>query len=42
LRKINWANVWRDILTMDPAWLAAGFVAFLPVLLIVSWRWRQL
>ena len=40
--KIHWAQVWGGILTMDPRWLAAGFCAFLPVILVVSWRWRLL
>jgi uncharacterized membrane protein YbhN (UPF0104 family) len=40
--KIHWNRVGGDILTMDPRWLAGAFAAFLPVILIVSWRWRLL
>jgi uncharacterized protein (TIRG00374 family) len=27
---------------MDPAWIAAGFFCYIPVILVVSWRWRML
>ncbi len=40
--KIHWARVGHDMLNMSPVWLAAGFCAFVPVVLIVSWRWRML
>ena len=40
--KIHWGKIWSDMLTMDPRWLVAGLCAFLPVILIVSWRWRLL
>jgi uncharacterized protein (TIRG00374 family) len=41
-RSANWANVWANVRTMDVGWLATGFLVFLPVILIVSWRWRLL
>jgi uncharacterized protein (TIRG00374 family) len=42
VRSANWSNVWTNIRTMDLRWLVAAFFAFLPTLLIVSWRWRLL
>jgi uncharacterized protein (TIRG00374 family) len=41
-RSADWGKVWVNVRTMDLRWLAAGFVAFGPTLLIVSWRWRLL
>jgi uncharacterized protein (TIRG00374 family) len=41
-RGANWSNVWANVRTMDPRWLVAAFLAFLPTILIVSWRWRLL
>ena len=42
VRRINWTQLWTIARTMDVGWLLAGFLCFLPVLLIVSWRWRLL
>jgi uncharacterized protein (TIRG00374 family) len=39
---IHWHKVWSDIRTMDPRWLLASFFSFLPVVGVVSWRWRML
>jgi uncharacterized protein (TIRG00374 family) len=38
----DWSKVWRNVRTMDYLWLLAGIVCFVPVLLVVSWRWRRL
>jgi uncharacterized membrane protein YbhN (UPF0104 family) len=38
----DWSKVWRNIETMDYKWLLAALVCFIPVLLVVSWRWRRL
>lgn len=38
----DWSKVWRNIETMDVTWLLAALVCFLPVLFVVSWRWRML
>ena len=42
VRKINWTQLWTIARTMNVGWLMLGFFCFLPVLLIVSWRWRLL
>jgi len=42
VRNIEWSKVWHEMRTMDPRWLVAAFASFLPVVLIVSWRWRML
>ena len=42
VRKVDWAQLWSIVRTMDVGWLFAGFLCFTPVLLIVSWRWRLL
>jgi uncharacterized protein (TIRG00374 family) len=42
VRKIDWVKFWAIVRTADVNWLLAGFVCFIPVLLIVSWRWRLL
>ncbi len=42
IRKIDWQHLKPIIQTVDVAWLAAALVSFVPVLLIVSWRWRLL
>jgi uncharacterized protein (TIRG00374 family) len=42
LRKMSWAELWPIVRTVDGWWLAAALVCFMPVLLIVSWRWRML
>jgi uncharacterized membrane protein YbhN (UPF0104 family) len=42
VRGANWANVWTHVRTMDLRWLAFSLVAFIPTILIVSWRWRLL
>ena len=41
-RIVDWRQVWSHVRTMDPAWIALGFLCFTPVLFIVSWRWRML
>jgi uncharacterized membrane protein YbhN (UPF0104 family) len=38
----DWSKVWHNVQTMDVKWLVASFVCFLPVLIVVSWRWRML
>ena len=40
--KVNWTQLWTIVRTMSVGWLAVGFLCFAPVLIIVSWRWRQL
>jgi uncharacterized protein (TIRG00374 family) len=42
MRIVDWHQVWSNVRTMDPVWIAAGLACFTPVLLIVSWRWRML
>jgi len=42
IRKIDWAKLWDILRTVDVGWLVVGAICFLPVLLIVSWRWRLL
>ena len=42
VKKVDWHQLWSIVRTMDVAWLAASFACFLPVLLVVSWRWRML
>ena len=42
VRSANWGDVWTHVRTMDFRWLFAGFLAFGPTILIVSWRWRLL
>jgi uncharacterized protein (TIRG00374 family) len=42
LRKMNWPQLWPIVRTVDVWWLTAGFLCFVPTLLIVSWRWRML
>jgi uncharacterized protein (TIRG00374 family) len=42
MKIVNWTQVWSNMRTMDVAWILAAIVSFLPVLLIVSWRWRML
>jgi hypothetical protein len=42
VRKVDWPRLWSIARTMEIGWLAASFACFLPVLLIVSWRWRLL
>jgi len=42
VRKVNWTQLWGIVRTMEVSWLVAGFLCFLPVLVIVSWRWRML
>jgi hypothetical protein len=38
----DWSKVWHNVRTMDVKWLAAALVCFVPVLLIVSARWKML
>ena len=42
VRNVSWEKVWFNVQAMDYRWLAASFIIFTPVLLIVSWRWRLL
>jgi glycosyltransferase 2 family protein len=42
VRSANWGDVWNHVRTMNVRWLLAGFLAFAPTILIVSWRWRLL
>jgi uncharacterized protein (TIRG00374 family) len=42
VRKIDWPKLWDILRTVDVEWLIVGACCFLPVLLIVSWRWRML
>ncbi len=43
LRKIvDWSEVWSYMRGMDLRWILAGLICFVPVLFIVSWRWRML
>jgi glycosyltransferase 2 family protein len=42
MRIVDWRLVWANVRTMDPLWIAAGLTCFIPVLLVVSWRWRML
>ena len=42
VHNIDWHKVWGNIRTMQVGWLVAAFFAFLPLLVIVSWRWRLL
>jgi uncharacterized membrane protein YbhN (UPF0104 family) len=41
-RIVDWRLVWSHVRTMDPGWIVAGFLCYIPVILIVSWRWRML
>jgi uncharacterized membrane protein YbhN (UPF0104 family) len=41
-QKIDWYQVWTNVRAMDGEWLAAAFLCFAPVVLIVAWRWRML
>ena len=41
-RVIDWSTVWSHMRTMNAAWIITGLFCFIPVLLIVSWRWRLL
>jgi glycosyltransferase 2 family protein len=42
IRKIDWPKLWVILRTVNAEWLIVGAGCFLPVLLIVSWRWRML
>jgi uncharacterized membrane protein YbhN (UPF0104 family) len=42
VRKVDWTQLWAIVRTMDVGWLFASFFCFIPVLFIVSWRWRLL
>lgn len=41
-RVVDWSEVWTYMRTMSLAWIILGFFCFLPVLFVVSWRWRML
>jgi uncharacterized protein (TIRG00374 family) len=42
IRKINWSKFWEILRNADVYWLLAAFVCFIPVIFVVSWRWRML
>jgi len=42
VHKIDWPKLWVILRTVNVEWLIVGAGCFLPVLLIVSWRWRLL
>ena len=42
VRKMDWPVLWPILRTVDITWLVLGFLCFLPVIVIVSWRWRML
>ncbi|HEY0257051.1 MAG TPA: lysylphosphatidylglycerol synthase transmembrane domain-containing protein [Candidatus Methylacidiphilales bacterium] len=42
LRKMDLPDLWPILYTVDVNWIVAGFFSFMPILLIVSWRWRML
>lgn len=42
LRKMDLPDLWPILYTVDVNWLIAGLLCFLPILLVVSWRWRML
>jgi glycosyltransferase 2 family protein len=41
-RIVNWGEVWLKMRSMDPGWIFLGLLCFMPVLLIVSYRWQML
>ena len=41
-RIVDWGEVWQKMRSMDPGWIFLGIICFIPVLLIVSFRWRML
>jgi uncharacterized protein (TIRG00374 family) len=42
LKKMDLPDLWPILGAVRADWLIAGFCAFLPVLFVVSWRWRML
>lgn len=42
IEEVNWRQLGDIARKMEASWLVASFFALLPVLLIVSWRWRLL
>ena len=42
IRKIDWIKFWSIVRTANFDWLIIGFLCFMPILLVVSWRWRML
>jgi uncharacterized protein (TIRG00374 family) len=42
LNKMDLSKLWPILGKVRADWLIAGFGAFLPVLFVVSWRWRML
>jgi len=42
VRKIDWGRLWGILRTVNMELLVVGGSFFLPVLLIVAWRWRML
>jgi len=42
MRIVDWRLVWSHVRTMDIVWIVSGLLCFVPVMFIVSWRWRML
>jgi uncharacterized protein (TIRG00374 family) len=42
LKKMDLPELWPILAKVQVGWLLAAFCAFLPVLFVVSWRWRML
>jgi uncharacterized membrane protein YbhN (UPF0104 family) len=42
IKKVDWPDLWSILRTVDVSWLMAALACFLPVILVVSWRWRML
>ncbi len=42
VRSADWHLVWSHVREMDVRWLVAALLIFIPVMAIVSWRWRLL
>jgi uncharacterized protein (TIRG00374 family) len=42
MRIVDWRVVWSNVRTMDAGWIVTSLLCFVPVVFIVSWRWRML
>lgn len=42
IKWVEWGKLWAIVRTVDITWLVVAFLSFVPVLVIVSWRWRML
>jgi uncharacterized protein (TIRG00374 family) len=42
LKKMDLPKLWPILGTVRVEWVVAGFCVFLPILFVVSWRWRML